>query len=91
MQAELEQWIEEHSGDGHVGPPVATSPPYVRKVVSVDDLRTLLEGKVLCNAELVTWFNPDDGMAYTTKEEGDLPLYAPADISPQGEAGKEGA
>jgi hypothetical protein len=97
MQTELEQWIEEHSGDGHVGPPVATSPPYVRKVVSVDDLRTLLEDKVLCNAEPVAWMNPYTEETFNEPEPGDVPLYAPAslagnaDISPQGEAGKEGA
>lgn len=92
MQAELEKWIEEN-----------TCVPLSREMIPVECVRALLKGKVLCDAEPVGLYHPQSGdlcpieaFYGDAKEVGYVLVYAPAsltgnaDISPQGEAGKEG-
>jgi hypothetical protein len=91
MQAELEKWIEKHQyhdfGVGHV--------------VEVADLRALLAGRVLCDAEPVGYLYQHEDSGRTTSVSAQAhdcgferlnprytligPLHKPADI------GKEGA
>jgi hypothetical protein len=104
MQTELEKWIERHQLERYNGGGIRDM------TITTRDLRALLEGKVLCNAEPVGYFDRYDfedmrkaGMSDMTMVVAGAPLgylccplYAPAslagnaDISPKGEAGKEG-
>jgi hypothetical protein len=84
MQVEwIEKWIAAHTIK------IATfdEPAFI---IRPDDLRALLAGKVLCDAEPVSWMSPNDWIAYTTRQEGDRPLYAPASLAGNANIGKEG-
>lgn len=80
MQLELEKWISEYRRwDDEWG-----------WVIPLDDLRALLEGKVLCHAEPVAWLcKSADGLVDATASEfvrddyarfkrEIMPLYKPA-------------
>jgi hypothetical protein len=88
MQAELEQWIIDNRD--HHG---------FCNVICEDDLRKLLEGKVLCDAEPAGYmFRPDaqdlhvyetTRTIYSVDPRGawvppTIPLYTPADIGKEG-------
>jgi hypothetical protein len=78
MQAEtavkwLKQVAEEIRAEGHAG-----------WGNTLDDVCAMLDGKVLCDVEPVAWMCPNDWIAYTTRQEGDRPLYAAVDIGKEG-------
>jgi hypothetical protein len=83
MQAELEKWIEENKVMAHI------FNEHGEHMVPLNALRALLAGKVLCDAEPVAWMNPNDWIAYTTRQEGDRPLYAAASPLGNADIGKE--
>jgi hypothetical protein len=94
MQTELERWIEEHSFYRRLSR--GGERLKYGDVVAVEDLRAMLAGKVLCNAEPVAWQTPQ-GFLFTARKEAAIysdegveerPFYAPA--SPMGNASLAG-
>jgi hypothetical protein len=100
MQTELEKWIEENKVMAHI------FNEHGEHMVPLNALRALLAGKVLCNAEPIGYLYQHEDTGMTTSVDVQQvewgfeknnprftligPLHKPADILPQGEAGKEG-
>ena len=76
MHPQIEQWIidnRDHHGFGNV--------------ICEDDLRKLLAGKVLCDAEPVAWLHIQGNhgkLSFWSQGCTEKPLYAAADMGKEG-------
>ena len=105
MQTELEKWIADNEIEYILRDRYGDSFDMVT-AVPVGKLRALLAGRVLCNAEPIGYLYQHEDTGMTTSVDVQQvewgfeknnprftligPLHKPADILPQGEAGKEG-